>query len=124
MKFQDRLQRDMTAEIEQDETATSIAQQLLELGLIHEVYFLKFSRLNTVFFSISFFQNDYSRVEQSIDKAINVTIASPDVINATSLDAKKTTVVAALITAQVPQNQINTTPPQPPTMIDATETSA
>ena len=117
MKFQDRLQRDMTAEIEQDETATSIAQQLLELGLIHEVYFLKFSRLNTVFFSISFFQNDYSRVEQSIDKAINVTIAS-------SLDAKKTTVVAALITAQVPQNQINTTPPLPPTMIDATETSA
>lgn len=124
MKFQDRLQRDMTAEIEQDETATTIAQQLLELGLIHEVYFLKFSRLNTVFFSISFFQNDYSRVEQSIDKAINVTIASPDVINATSLDAKKTTVVAALITAQVPQNQINTTPPLPPTMIDATETSA
>jgi len=32
VKFQDRLQRDMTAEIEQDETATSIAQQLLELG--------------------------------------------------------------------------------------------
>lgn len=107
VKFQDRLQRDMTAEIEQDETATSIAQQLLELGLIHE--------------------NDYSRVEQSIDKAINVTITSPDVINATSttsLDVKKTTVVAALITAQVPQNQINTTPPLPPAMLDATETSA
>ena len=37
MKFQDRLQRDMMAEIELDETSTSIAKELFELGLIHEV---------------------------------------------------------------------------------------
>ena len=37
MKFQDRLQRDMTAEIEQDETPNCIAKELLDLGLIHEV---------------------------------------------------------------------------------------
>jgi hypothetical protein len=37
VKFQDRLQRDMTAEIEQDETPNIIAKELLELGLIHEV---------------------------------------------------------------------------------------
>ncbi|CAF1079023.1 unnamed protein product [Adineta steineri] len=70
--------------------------QLLDLGLIHE--------------------NDYIRVEQSIDKAFHTTITSPDVINGTStslLDVKKTAVVAAtaaLITAQALQNQMNTTP--------------
>ena len=37
MKFQDRLQRDMTAEIELDETPSSIAKELFELGLIHQV---------------------------------------------------------------------------------------
>jgi hypothetical protein len=37
VKFQDRLQRDMTTEIELDETSSSIAKELLELGLIHEV---------------------------------------------------------------------------------------
>jgi len=31
----------MTAEIEHDETASSIAKELLELGLIHEVIFFK-----------------------------------------------------------------------------------
>jgi hypothetical protein len=30
----------MTAEVEQDENATTIAKELLELGLIHEVIFL------------------------------------------------------------------------------------
>ncbi|CAF1078974.1 unnamed protein product [Adineta steineri] len=96
VKFQDRLQRDMTAEIEQDETPNSITKELLDLGLIHE--------------------NDYIRVEQSIDKAFHTTITSPDVINGTStslLDVKKTAVVAAtaaLITAQALQNQMNTTP--------------
>ena len=39
MKFQDRLQRDMTAEVELDETPCSIAKELLELGLIHQVFF-------------------------------------------------------------------------------------
>ncbi|UJR21827.1 hypothetical protein I4U23_024901 [Adineta vaga] len=96
VKFQDRLQRDMTAEIEQDETPNGIAKELLELGLIHE--------------------NDYVRVEQSIDKAFNTTIISPDVINPTTtslLDVKKTAVVAAtaaLITAQALQNQFNPSP--------------
>ena len=53
-------------------------------------------------------------MEQSIDKAFNVTITSPDVQNPTSttlLDVKKTAVVAAtaaLITAQALQNQFNT----------------
>ncbi|CAF1286115.1 unnamed protein product [Rotaria sordida] len=37
VKFQDRLQRDMTAEIEQDETPHNIVKELLELGLIHEI---------------------------------------------------------------------------------------
>ena len=37
MKFQDRLQRDMTTEIESDEASSDIAKELLELGLIHEV---------------------------------------------------------------------------------------
>jgi hypothetical protein len=37
VKFQDRLQRDMTAEIESDETSSDVAKELLELGLIHEV---------------------------------------------------------------------------------------
>lgn len=37
LKFQDRLQRDMTAEIDHDETATTIAKELLDLGLVHEV---------------------------------------------------------------------------------------
>ncbi|CAF3450105.1 unnamed protein product [Rotaria socialis] len=36
VKFQDRLQRDMTAEIELDEAPNSIAKELLELGLIHK----------------------------------------------------------------------------------------
>ena len=40
MKFQDRLQRDMTAEIELDETPSSIAKELLELGLVHRVSIL------------------------------------------------------------------------------------
>ncbi|CAF2702820.1 unnamed protein product [Rotaria sp. Silwood2] len=92
VKFQDRLQRDMTAEIEQDETPQKIVKELLELGLIHE--------------------NDNTRVEQSIDKAFNAAIISPDTMNSTSLlDVKKTAVAAAtaaLITAQALQNQINT----------------
>jgi nuclear receptor-binding protein len=93
VKFQDRLQRDMTAEIEPDETPNSIAKELLEHGLIHE--------------------SDYTRVEQSIDRALNATITSPDVLNSTStslLDVKKTAVVAAtaaLITAQALQNQMH-----------------
>ena len=40
MKFQDRLQRDMTTEIEQDETPTTVTKELLELGLIQEVKIL------------------------------------------------------------------------------------
>lgn len=40
MKFQDRLQRDMTAEIELDESPSSIAKELLELGLVHRVSIL------------------------------------------------------------------------------------
>jgi serine/threonine protein kinase len=94
VKFQDRLQRDMTTEIEQDETPNSIAKELLDLGLIQE--------------------NDYTRVEQSIEKALNATITSSDITNSTStslLDVKKTAVVAAtaaLITAQTLQNQLNT----------------
>ena len=37
VKFPDRLQRDMTTEIDQDESATTIVKELLDLGLIHEV---------------------------------------------------------------------------------------
>ncbi|UJR27832.1 hypothetical protein I4U23_009099 [Adineta vaga] len=105
VKFQDRLQRDMTAEIELDETPSSIAKELLELGLIHE--------------------SDYTRVEQSIDKAFNATINSPDVLNSTSttlLDVKKTAVVAAtaaLITSQALQNQMNTSSPTNGPLFDA-----
>ncbi|CAF0897501.1 unnamed protein product [Adineta steineri] len=105
VKFQDRLQRDMTAEIELDETSSSITKELLELGLIHE--------------------SDYTRVEQSIDKAFNAIITSPDVINSTStslLDVKKTAVVAAtaaLITSQALQNQLSTSSTTNGTLMDA-----
>ncbi|CAF0878645.1 unnamed protein product [Adineta steineri] len=105
VKFQDRLQRDMTAEIELDESSSSITKELLELGLIHE--------------------SDYTRVEQSIDKAFNAIITSPDVINSTStslLDVKKTAVVAAtaaLITSQALQNQLSTSSTTNGTLMDA-----
>ena len=76
-----------------------------------------------------FFQHDYTRVEQSIDRAINTTVISPDVLNATStslLDVKKTAVVAAtaaLITAQALQNQLtNSSSPNGPLM-DGTNAS-
>ncbi|CAF2849163.1 unnamed protein product [Rotaria sp. Silwood2] len=94
VKFQDRLQRDMTAEILLEETPNTLAKELLELGLIHEA--------------------DYTRVEQSIDKALNATVTSQDILNNTSaslLDVKKTAVAAAtaaLITAQTLQNQLST----------------
>ncbi|CAF0823593.1 unnamed protein product [Adineta ricciae] len=111
VKFQDRLQRDMTAEIESDETPSGIAKELLELGLIHE--------------------SDYARVEQSIDKAFNATITSPDVLNGTStslLDVKKTAVVAAtaaLITSQALQNQLSTSSPtNGPPLLDGNNLSA
>ena len=61
-----------------------------------------------------FYKSDYIRVEQSIEKALNVSTPSPDVINNTTtslLDVKKTAVVAAtaaLITAQAIQNQLST----------------
>ncbi|CAF3563376.1 unnamed protein product [Rotaria sp. Silwood1] len=106
VKFQDRLQRDMTAEIEQDETPNNIAKELLDLGLIHE--------------------NDYERVQQSIDKAFSAAIISPDLMNSTSLlDVKKTAVAAAtaaLITAQALQNQFNTASINE-TMIDGNNTA-
>ncbi|CAF3365972.1 unnamed protein product [Rotaria socialis] len=91
VKFQDRLQRDMTTEIEQDETPNMISKELLELGLIHE--------------------NDYTRVEQSIDKAFNTAIISPDVTNSTSVSDTKKTVAATTtpIVNQAPQNQFNPT---------------
>ncbi|CAF0719551.1 unnamed protein product [Adineta ricciae] len=109
VKFQDRLQRDMTAEIEQDETPNGITKELLDLGLIHEY--------------------DYARVEQSIDRALSTTVISPDVLNATStslLDVKKTAVVAAtaaLITAQALQNQFNPPPPSMPSNGTITDTN-
>ena len=76
-----------------------------------------------------FFQYDYARVEQSIDRAISTTVISPDVLNATStslLDVKKTAVVAAtaaLITAQALQNQYNPPPPSMPSNGTVTETN-
>lgn len=96
VKFPDRLQRDMTTEIDQTESATTIAKELLDLGLIHET--------------------DYSRVEQALEKALNNsnTPTSDPLLNNTStslLDVKKTAVAAAtaaLITAQALQNQLNT----------------
>jgi len=95
VKFQDRLQRDMVTEIEQDETSNSITKELIDLGLIHE--------------------SDYDRVQGSIDRAFKATlITSPDALNnntSTSLlDVQKTAVVAAtaaLITAQALQTQMN-----------------
>jgi serine/threonine protein kinase len=103
VKFQDRLQRDMTAEIESDETSSDIAKELLEHGLIHE--------------------SDYTRVEQSIHKAFNMTATSPDVIPTSLLDVKKTAVVAALITAQALQNQLSTSSNPNETLIDGNNTS-
>ncbi|CAF1022694.1 unnamed protein product [Rotaria sp. Silwood1] len=104
VKFQDRLQRDMTAEIFLDETPNNIAKELLELGLIHEA--------------------DYTRVEQSIHKALNATVTSPDILNNTAtslLDVKKTAVAAAtaaLITAQALQNQLSTPSTSNGTLMD------
>jgi hypothetical protein len=101
----------MTAEIESDELPSNIAKELFELGLIHEVII----KLRMIPKNLScFFQSDYTRVEQSIDKALNVTTSSPDIINGPStplLDVKKTVVVvapAALLTAQALQNQLST----------------
>ncbi|CAF4446139.1 unnamed protein product, partial [Rotaria magnacalcarata] len=105
VKFQDRLQRDMTTEIEQDETPTTISKELLELGLIHE--------------------NDYTRVEQSLDKAFNAAIISPDVTNSTSVsDTKKTAAATTTpIVNQAPQNQFNPTSTNE-TLIDGNNAAA
>ncbi|CAF0792372.1 unnamed protein product [Rotaria sordida] len=108
VKFQDRLQRDMTTEIDLDETPTNLAKELLEHGLIHE--------------------SDYIRVEQSISRAFNATVTSPDVLNNTStslLDVKKTAVAAAtaaLITAQALQNQLSIPSTPNGTLMDGNNT--
>jgi hypothetical protein len=111
----------MTAEIESDETSNDITKELLELGLIHEVKTIEiysFKSKNSCYF----FQSDYTRVEQSIHKAFNMTTTSPDVIPPSLLDVKKTAVVAAtaaLITAQALQNQLSTSTNPSETLIDS-----
>lgn len=114
MKFQDRLQRDMTAEIEQDETSASIAKELLELGLIHEVCSSLFEHVDHRQ-SCPSFQSDYDRVQKAIDKAFkNTWLSAPENLSNNAgtslLDVKKTAVVAAtaaLITAQALHTQLS-----------------
>ncbi|CAF1080241.1 unnamed protein product [Rotaria magnacalcarata] len=104
VKFQDRLQRDMTAEVDSDESSNMIAKELLEHGLFHEA--------------------DYVRVEQSIAKALNATLTPQDLIinnpSASFTDVKKTTVAAL----QTLQSQLSTSTMQNGTLIDGNNTSA
>lgn len=67
-------------------------------------------------------------MEQSIEKAFNATVTSPDVINGSStslLDVKKTAVAAAtaaLIASQALQNQFSTSSSTNGTILDGNNT--
>ncbi|CAF1206319.1 unnamed protein product [Rotaria sordida] len=79
-------------------------------------------------FKICVAKSDYIRVEQSISRAFNATVTSPDVLNNTStslLDVKKTAVAAAtaaLITAQALQNQLSIPSTPNGTLMDGNNT--
>ncbi|CAF0768953.1 unnamed protein product [Didymodactylos carnosus] len=92
VKFQDRLQRDMTAEIDQDETPDVIAKELLELGLIHE--------------------SDYARVEQSIIRTLSTTQRSNGTGGDTNTMANGVTLDGTTATGHALQSvQLNTNGP-------------
>ncbi|CAF0812503.1 unnamed protein product, partial [Didymodactylos carnosus] len=88
VKFQDRLQRDMTAEIDHDETSDIIAKELLELGLIHE--------------------SDYSRVEQAIVKSLNTTQRSNGMTGETNTTSNSVILDGATVVAHaLPHTQLS-----------------